>query len=105
MSLRGAQRRSNLVEEGAGGLQIGGVEAFGKPAEDWSEQCDRLLPPVLLSAQAGEAHSTAQFPGLRVLSSCDVDGLLHGGLGLAYRPGAGEQGLAPEPIELRFERR
>ena len=28
-----------------------------------------------------------------------------GRLGLAHRPGAGEQGLAPEPIELRFKRR
>jgi hypothetical protein len=31
--------------------------------------------------------------------------LLHGRLGLARRPGAGEQGLAPEPMELGFKRR
>jgi hypothetical protein len=32
-------------------------------------------------------------------------GLLHGRLGLAQRAGAGEQCLASEPPELRFERR
>jgi hypothetical protein len=47
----------------------------------------------------------AQFPGLRVLPARDVDGLLHGRLGLADRPGAGEQCLAFEPMELRFKRR
>jgi hypothetical protein len=66
---------------------------------------DRLLRRALLSPQAGEAHSTAQFPGLRVLSARDVDGLLHGGLGLAHRPSAGEQCLAPEPPELGFKLR
>jgi hypothetical protein len=64
-----------------------------------------LLRPALLAAQAGEAHSTAQFPGLRVLPARDGDGFLDGGLGLARRPGAGEQRLAPEPIEFRFKRR
>ena len=86
-------------------LQIGGVEAFGEPAEDRGEEGDRLLRPALLSAQAGEARGGAQFPGLRVLPARDVDGLLYGRLGLAHRPGAGEQGLAPEPMELRFKRR
>ena len=61
--------------------------------------------PALLSAQAGEAHCGAQFPGLRVLPARDVDGLLDGRLGLAHRAGAGEQGLAPEPMELGFKRR
>jgi hypothetical protein len=37
-----------------------------------------------------------------VLPAGDGDG---GGLGLAHRPGAGEQCLAPEPIKLRFKRR
>jgi hypothetical protein len=31
--------------------------------------------------------------------------MAYGRLGLAHRPGAGEQGLAPEPIELGFKRR
>jgi hypothetical protein len=46
-----------------------------------------------LKAQAGEAHRGAQSPELCVLRSGDVDGLLHGRLG-----------LAPEPIELRLKR-
>ena len=72
---------------------------------DRGEQGGRLLRPALLAAQAGEAHGAAQFPGLRVLPARDVDALLDGRLGLAHRPGAGEQGLALEPIELRFKRR
>ena len=58
-----------------------------------------------MSAQADEARRGAQFPGLCVLPTGDVDGFLDGRLGLAHRPGAGEQGLAPEPPELRFKRR
>src|SRR5271166_4081354 len=49
-----------VVEEGAGGLHVGGVEPFGEPAEDWREKGDRLLRPALLSAQAGEARRGAQ---------------------------------------------
>jgi hypothetical protein len=89
-----------FVEQRLGVLQIGGVEALGEPAEDRGEQRHGLVRPALLAVQAGEAHSGAQFPGLRVLPSRDVDGLLHGRLGLARRPGVGEQGLAPEPIEV-----
>jgi hypothetical protein len=44
------------------------------------EQGDRLLRPALLLAQAGEAHSTAQFRGLCVLSERDLDALLDGRL-------------------------
>jgi hypothetical protein len=63
------------------------------------------LRPALLAAQAGEAHRGAQFPGLCVLPARDGDAPLDGGLGLAHRPGAGEQGLALEPIKLGFKRR
>jgi hypothetical protein len=61
---------------------------LGEPAVDRPEQRDRLLLPALLlaEAEAGDAHSTAQFP-----SACDVDALLHGKFGLADRPGAGER--------------
>jgi hypothetical protein len=95
--LGGNRRLSQVGEEGAGGLQIGNVEAFGEPTEDRGEQGDRLLRPALLPAQAGEARCGAQFPGLRVLPARAVDGLLDGRLGLAHRPGAGERGLAPQP--------
>ena len=42
---------------------------------------------------------------VRVLSSRDVDAVLDGRLGLARRPGAGKQSLAPQPIKLGFKRR
>ena len=75
------------------------------PAEDRGEEGSRLLRPALLAAQAGEAHGGAQFPGLRVLPAGDGDALLHGRLGLVHGAGAGEQGLALEPMELGFKRR
>ena len=98
LSLRGNGRLGQLVEQRLGLFEVGRVEAFGEPAEDWGEQGDRLLRPGLLSAQAGEAHRAAQFPGLCVLPACDVDAFLDGRFGLAHRPGAGERRLAPEPI-------
>jgi hypothetical protein len=75
---RGNRRLSELVEQRLGLFEIGGIEAFGKPAEDWGEQCHRLLRPAPLSPQAGEADRTAQFPGLRVLPTRDVDAFLSG---------------------------
>jgi hypothetical protein len=57
---------SQFIEQRLGLFEVSGIEAFGKPAEDGGEQGDRLLRPALVSAQAGEAHSTTQFPGLRV---------------------------------------
>jgi hypothetical protein len=56
------RRLSEFVEESAGGLQVGGAEALGEPAEDRDEQGRGLLLPALLSPQAGEAHRTAQLP-------------------------------------------
>src|SRR5262245_63075825 len=95
--LRGNRRLTQFVEQRLGLFEVGGVQAFGEPGVDRGEQGESLLRPALLPAQTGETHRTAQFPGLRVLSARDLDGLLQGGLGLARRPGASEQGLALEP--------
>jgi len=51
--LCGNRRLGQFVEQRLGVLEVGRVEAFGKPAEDRGEQGDRLLLPALLSAQAG----------------------------------------------------
>jgi hypothetical protein len=40
---------SEFVEQGAGGLQIGGVDAFLEPTEDRGEEGDRLLLPAAAS--------------------------------------------------------
>ena len=53
--LRGNRRLSHFGEQRFGLFEVDRVEAFGKPAEDWGEQGDCLLPPALLSPQAGEA--------------------------------------------------
>src|SRR5215472_13590680 len=44
-------------------LQIGGVEAFGKPAMDGCQQLARFGPPALLAPQPSEARHSAQFIG------------------------------------------
>src|SRR6202040_432803 len=62
--LCGNRRLSQLIEQRLGLFEVGGIEAFGEPAEDWGEQGGRLLRPALLAAQAGEACRAAQFPGL-----------------------------------------
>jgi len=72
--LRGNRRLGQFVEQHLGLFEVGGIDAFGEPPEDWGEQDSRLLRPALLSAQAGEAHRTAQFPGLCVLPAGDGDG-------------------------------
>jgi hypothetical protein len=66
--------------------------AFGEPGVDRGEERDRLLLPALVAAQAGEAHGTAQFPGLRVLPARDGDTFLDGRLGLAHRPASASAG-------------
>src|SRR5271166_7101517 len=71
-ALCGNRRLGQFVEQRLGVLEVGGVEAFGEPAEDRGEEGGRLLRPALLSAQAGEAHGGAQFPGLCVLPARDV---------------------------------
>src|ERR1700730_17603287 len=76
--LWGNRRLGQFVEQRLGLLQVGGVEAFGEPAEDGGEEGDRLLRPALLPAQAGEAHRGAQFPGLRVLPAGAAAGLSGG---------------------------
>jgi hypothetical protein len=40
---------SEFVDHGAGGLQIGGVDAFLEPTEDRGEEGDRLLLPAAAS--------------------------------------------------------
>ena len=60
--------------------------------------------PALLAPQAGQTRRAAQFPGRRVLPPGDVETLLDSCIGLARRPGSGEQGLAPEAMEVGFNR-
>ena len=50
LTLSGNRRLSQFVEQRLSLFEIGGIEAFGKPAEDRGEQCHRLLLPALSSA-------------------------------------------------------
>src|SRR5262249_43794693 len=57
-SLSGAQ----LIQQGFGVLQVGGVEAFGEPFVDFAEHAARLVPAISVAQQSREAGGRAQFP-------------------------------------------
>jgi hypothetical protein len=59
-------------EEGAGGLQVGGVEAFGEPGVNRGEQGDRLLRPALLAARLIAARNSQDFAFCRRATSMAV---------------------------------
>src|SRR5215472_10398452 len=56
-------------------LQIGSVEALGKPTIDWRQQIARLLA-LSFAPKLREAGGTAQLKRLRLLSACNADQLL-----------------------------
>jgi len=53
-------------------FQIGGVEAFGEPPVDRSEEVEGFCAAVLIATQPGEAHGGAQFPELGLLLPGDA---------------------------------
>src|SRR5580704_7120838 len=69
-----------LVEQGLGFFQVGGVETLGEPAVDGREQLACLAPPALLAPQPGEARRGAQFPELGALLLCECKRLAIAGL-------------------------
>src|SRR5262245_57390019 len=56
-------------------LQILGIKAFGEPTVNLFEKIARVTRFVLLPPQPRQTHSRAQFEGLRLLATGDVDGL------------------------------
>jgi hypothetical protein len=60
-----------LVQQGLGVLQIGGVEAFGEPAVDRGEEVAGLSAFALIAPQAGKAGGGAQLPRTRGLPAGD----------------------------------
>src|SRR6516164_6449750 len=73
-----------LVEQRLGFFQIGGIEAFSKPAVDRREQVARLGAPPLLAPQPGEACGGAQFVAPRALLVGDRQGGAERLLGLRW---------------------
>ena len=65
------QSSGEVVEQGLGVLQIGGVEAFREPAVDRGEQVARLGGLALVVPQPGEARSGAQLQRLCLLGAGD----------------------------------
>ena len=65
---KGRTRRSlrtllfvELVEQGLGVFQVGGIEAFGEPVVDFGQHRARFIEMTLLREQAREAGRGAQF--------------------------------------------
>src|SRR6516164_1871061 len=76
---------AELVEQRFCLFQVGGVEAFGKPAIDRCDEVAGFDGALLVAAEPGEAHSGPQFPELGLLLPGDVEGLaiqFLGGLGV-----------------------
>ena len=53
---------AQLVQQGLGVLQVGGVEALGEPVIDFSEHRTRLVLPIAVAQQPSEAGRRSQLP-------------------------------------------
>src|SRR6202047_4459604 len=93
---------AQLAEQFLRLLQIGGIEALGKPAVDRREKIAGFSAAALVAAEPGEAHGGAQFPELGPLLLGDAQGFaiqLLGRLGMPLP----QQQLAFVPIKLGGE--
>ncbi len=84
-----------FIKQCTGCAQIDCIEPFLEPTEHRGKHLGRFFQPSLLASQVGQTHRASKLPRLRILSSRNVDAFFRGRLGVAYRPGAGEQRLAP----------
>lgn len=57
----GSNLTAQFVEQRFGVLQVGGIEALGKPVVDYCEHRTRLVALASLSQQLCETHGGAQF--------------------------------------------
>ena len=89
-----------LVEQGLGILEVGGVEALGEPSVDRRKQVVRLLPLALLSPQVGEAGGGAQFKRFRTLLRGSRDSPREAGLDVRNRRPCDLKQLAVVAVEL-----
>src|ERR1700732_4769012 len=93
---------AQLAEQFLRLLQIGGIEALGKPAVDRREKIAGFSAAALVAAEPGEARGGAQFPQLGPLLLGDAQGFaiqLLGGLGMPLP----QEQLAFVPVQLRCE--
>src|SRR6516162_1108075 len=90
-----------LGEESCGVLQVGGIEALGKPAVDGREQLACFRAPTLLAPQPGEARRRAQFERFRLLLAGDAKSVMECGPGV-LRSAARQQAQAFETMEFGF---
>src|SRR5208283_3310970 len=58
-------RSAELVEQGLGVLEVGGVEAFGKPVVDFGEHRAGFIATSGIAQQPGKTRGRAQFPPSR----------------------------------------
>src|SRR5688572_24994723 len=77
MTISGVGARSGqLLQQGFGFLEVGGVKALGEPGMYRCEQFSRFVTFALLVPQAGQAHGRAEFQGLGLLAASHLARLL-----------------------------
>src|ERR671918_692275 len=92
------------VEQRLGVLKVRRVEALGEPAVDRREEVVGLVPPALVSPQAGQAGRCTQLPELRLLLVGNGQSLAEAGLGLGpVGLRQGQPQLSPEPMQLGLD--
>ena len=69
-----------LIEQHLRVLEIGGVEAFGKPVVNGREKFARLRPPALLAPEPRKARRSAQFKRFCLLLAGNAECMLKGRL-------------------------
>ena len=62
---------AELVEQGLGVLQVGGVKPLGEPAVDRCQEVVRLGTPTLIAPQPSKAGGRTQLPETRALPAGD----------------------------------
>src|ERR1700676_4188241 len=93
---------AQLIEQGFGVLEVGGVEALGEPVVDFGEHRARLVAMSLLGEQSREAHRCAQLPPSRLLRTRKLDCGAEASLCFARRQIiAGQKQLALEAQHFR----
>src|SRR5262249_3504489 len=86
-----------------GVLQVGGVEALGKPVVDFGEHRARLVAPIGVAHEPREARRGAEFERLRTLLARNQNSLLEATLSpLTVGTLLRQEQLALYPIKLWF---
>ncbi len=95
-----------IIEQGLGVPEVGGLETLGEPLGDGRQQVVRFLGSALRPVQAGEPHRCAKFRRLGTLLAGDLARPAEAGGRFGRKPGSsgtGGQDLATRNARRRGE--